>query len=74
MIFESRNLDEPVDQGQKRGPLVRSAGGLENGFAEFEGVVERLEERGEVFVDLGGREVEAGEEEMEGLDDLLGGG
>ena len=62
-----------MDQGKKRRPLVRSAGGLENGFVEFEGVVERLEETGQVFFELGGREVEAGEEEMEGLDDLLGG-
>lgn len=74
MIVEEGNLDEPVYQGEKSGPLVRSTRGLQDGFIEFEWIIEGFEKKWEVFVEFGGREVEAREKEIKGVGDFFGGG
>lgn len=78
LVGEAGELDEPVEEGDERGPGVGGAGGFQNGAGDLDGAGEVLEEVEEVVFHGGGGvekgEVEAGEEEAEAVGDVAGGG
>nr|DAD24440.1 TPA_asm: hypothetical protein HUJ06_025905 [Nelumbo nucifera] len=74
VIVVERKLDEPVNDGEKGMPGVRSSGGFEGRFVELEGAIKVFEEKGKIFLEFERGPVEASEDKANGVSDVFGRG